>query len=170
MSTQLTHTETSFKKESFPLILVCDGITSPANVGALFRLCDAMGVEELLFSNTSIDLSSKRLQKTARNTQNHINFSEIDSMDETLNKFSSKGYHIQILEISSKSRPISKWQLDASAKGVVWVIGNEQHGVSNVLLNQVSEHYHIPMYGRNSSMNVVQATAIALYESTKQFN
>ena len=46
-------------------------------------------------------------------------------------------------------------------------IGNERQGVSERILKQVQEVVHIEMFGKNSSMNVAQATAIALYELTK---
>ncbi len=38
------------------------------------------------------------------------------------------------------------------------------------ILQQVDAIVHINMFGNNSSMNVVQATSIALYEITKQLN
>ena len=40
--------------------------------------------------------------------------------------------------------------------------------MSEAILNQTNEIVHINMFGENSSMNVVQATNIALYEITKQ--
>jgi tRNA G18 (ribose-2'-O)-methylase SpoU len=46
-------------------------------------------------------------------------------------------------------------------------LGNERLGVSEQLLKQVQHTAHIEMFGANSSMNVAQATAIALYELTK---
>ena len=48
------------------------------------------------------------------------------------------------------------------------VIGDENFGVSESILKISDDIIHIDMYGHNSSMNVVQATNIALYELTKQ--
>jgi tRNA G18 (ribose-2'-O)-methylase SpoU len=44
------------------------------------------------------------------------------------------------------------------------VVGSEINGVSAEILNISNQIVHINMYGKNSSMNVVQATSIALYE------
>jgi tRNA G18 (ribose-2'-O)-methylase SpoU len=48
------------------------------------------------------------------------------------------------------------------------IIGNENFGLSKTVLDQCHDVLHIEMYGQNSSMNVVQATSIALYELCKQ--
>ncbi|MEJ6791494.1 MAG: adenylyl-sulfate kinase, partial [Lacinutrix sp.] len=48
------------------------------------------------------------------------------------------------------------------------IIGDENFGISESILKQCDTTIHINMFGQNSSMNVVQATNIALYEITKQ--
>jgi tRNA G18 (ribose-2'-O)-methylase SpoU len=45
-------------------------------------------------------------------------------------------------------------------------LGSERHGIKNI--NLVDTTIAIPMYGRNSSMNVVHSLAITLYEATNQ--
>jgi tRNA G18 (ribose-2'-O)-methylase SpoU len=48
------------------------------------------------------------------------------------------------------------------------LIGSEIAGVSESLLATANQITHINMYGSNSSMNVVQAASIALYEITNR--
>ena len=69
MNKQLSHTESNQAQRKFPLTLVADGLQSPANVGSLFRVCEAFGIEEIYFCNSLINFDSPRLKKTARNTQ-----------------------------------------------------------------------------------------------------
>lgn len=76
------------------------------------------------------------------------------------------GYQIISLEITHSSQPIHTFNISRK-KPIALVVGNENFGVSEQILKQ-SEAIHIEMYGQNSSMNVVQATSIALYELTKQ--
>ena len=47
MNTQLSHKETKQKQLELPLILVSDGEQSPANIGAIFRACEAFGIEKM---------------------------------------------------------------------------------------------------------------------------
>jgi tRNA G18 (ribose-2'-O)-methylase SpoU len=161
MAFQHSHTTTPFSKSKFPLIVLCDGLSSPANVGGLFRICEAFGVEQILFYNGSIDVNSSRLKRTARGTYKFVDYAICNDINTTLKDLIKKGYEIIALEISEISIPSERISLDK--KAVVLIIGNEQFGISEEILALTSKHMHIEMYGENSSMNVVQATGIALY-------
>jgi tRNA G18 (ribose-2'-O)-methylase SpoU len=161
MAFQHSHTTTPFSKNKFPLIVLCDGLSSPANVGGLFRVCEAFGVEQILFYNGNIDISSSRLKRTARETYKSVDYAICNDVNTTLMGLMKKGYDVIALEISKISIPSERINLDK--KAVVLIIGNEQFGISDEILALTSKHMHIEMYGENSSMNVVQATGIALY-------
>jgi tRNA G18 (ribose-2'-O)-methylase SpoU len=158
---QHSHTTIPFSKNKFPLIVLCDGLRSPANIGGLFRICEAFGVEQLIFYNSTIDLNSSRLKRTARDTYKSVDYAHCNDIHFTLKKLMRQEYEIIALEISEISIPSERVTLNK--KGVVLVIGNERSGVSEEILTLTSKHIHIEMYGGNSSMNVVQATGIALY-------
>jgi len=162
MPNQLTHYNTKNISKLFPVILICDGVKSPSNIGALFRLCDALGVSEIVFFDSDINISSSRLQKTARSTQKKVSYSESVDIIETLNNYKTEGYKVTSLEITDTSVSVNKFSAVKNQK-MVLVIGNEQQGVSNKVLQISDAIIKIDMFGENSSMNVVQATSIALY-------
>lgn len=145
--------------------MVCDGIQSPANLGALFRICDAFGVLEII-SSERIPLHSRRLIKSARNTQAHIAFRQEQVLTETIVQLRAEGYETLGLEITTHSVPLPQFK-SVPLTHIVLVIGNESEGISDEVLALLPTVLHIPMFGSNSSMNVIQATAIALYELTK---
>jgi tRNA G18 (ribose-2'-O)-methylase SpoU len=79
---QLSHMESNQVQRKFPLALVADGLQSPANVGSLFRVCEAFGIEKIYFCNSRINFDSPRLKKTARNTQDNVPFAlEANTLD-----------------------------------------------------------------------------------------
>ena len=166
MDLQHSHNTTPFLNKNFPIIVVSDGIKSPANVGGLFRICEAFGVKEIIFYNSNIDINSSRLKRTSRETHKIVDFTISDNILSTLEGFRNDDYDIIALEISEISIPSEKVQIES--KGVVLIIGNEQSGISEDILASTSKHMHIEMYGANSSMNVVQATSIALYALTNK--
>ena len=45
---QLNHYNSKFKAKKFPIILLTDHVVRPANVGGLFRIADAFGVQKLI--------------------------------------------------------------------------------------------------------------------------
>ena len=162
---QHNHESTPFSNIKNSIVLLCDGLQSPANIGAIFRLCDAFGVAEVIFNNP-IDISSNRLRRTARNTEKTVKYSLVEDLHATLLEFQEKGYATLALEISENSVPFSQIS-KVVTHNVALVVGNERTGVSEEILQTVQYVTHIEMFGTNSSMNVAQATAIALYELTK---
>ena len=65
MNKQLSHSESNHLQKKFPLTLVADGLQGPANIGSLFRVSEAFGIEKIYFCNSIINFGSARLKKTA---------------------------------------------------------------------------------------------------------
>lgn len=162
---QLNHYNTNFTKRRFPITLICDNVTNAPNIGSLFRICDAFGVEKLILCGENISLG-RRMTKTSRATEKVVPF-EIKPDASKVIKHIKETHQIIALEITETSTPIHTLSFSAE-KPIALVIGDENFGVSESILNTCNSVIHIDMFGQNSSMNVVQATNITLYEITKQ--
>ena len=169
MSDQLSHKEVSFQTKEFPVILLLDAISGEANIGSIFRLADAFGIEKIIFSGTEPNLNSNRLKRTARNTHNTVKFEIAEDPIVLIKNLKKKDYKVFTLEITSKSKQIDKISILKDDK-VLLIAGNERHGISDELLKFCDDAFHIEMFGKNSSMNVAQSVGIALYEITNAFN
>jgi len=165
---QLNHYNTNFKKQKFPITLVCDNITNAANIGSLFRIADAFGIEELIFCGTDISLG-KRMTKTSRSTEKYVKHKIEEHINGVLEDLKAKNYFLIALEITEKSQELNQFIL-TTKQPIAIILGDENFGISEDILNIVDAVVHINMYGNNSSMNVAQATSISLYELTKQLN
>lgn len=163
---QLTHETSTFTEKKFPLVLVLDSVTSPANVGSIFRLADAFGVEKILLCGSQVDLNSTRLKRTARATIEAVAYEIFEDTTAACEELSKMGYFLAALEISSSSEAIDSVDFQKMEK-LALVVGNERMGISEEVLKMMYKQLHINMFGRNSSMNVAQATGIALFEITK---
>ena len=167
MAQQHTHHTTAFNIKAFPIVLVCDNLSSPANCGAIFRLADAFGIQEIAFCGKAPNLNSSRLKSLARNAEKTVAHTHADDCANYLKQLKKDGFQIIALEITQSSKPINHSKIDIK-KPIALVIGNEKFGVSESVLKITHNAVHINMYGVNRSMNVAQATAIALYEITNQ--
>ena len=107
------------------------------------------------------------MSKTSRATEKIVNFEIQESASKVIETLKTEGYQIISLEITNNSLPIHNYKF-STKNPIVLVIGDENFGVSETILKQSDTILHIEMFGKNSSMNVVQATNIALYEITKQ--
>jgi len=163
---QLNHYNTNFKQQSFPITLVCDNVSNASNIGSMFRIADAFGIEKIIFCGEHIPLGRK-MTKTSRATEKMVSFETHESVSEVVSNFKKDGYTITTLEITNNSLPIHTFQF-SKEKPIALIVGDESFGVSEDILKISDAIIHINMFGQNSSMNVVQATNIALYEITKQ--
>ena len=162
---QLTHYNINFKPKTFPIILVCDNVTNALNIGSLFRICDAFGIEKLILCG---DVSlGRKITKTSRTTEKVVNYKICESASKVVQNLKNKKYQIISLEITDTSKPIHTIKF-SKEKFIALIIGDENFGVSEGILKSSDAIIHIDMFGKNSSKNVVQATNIALYEMTKQ--
>ncbi|GAA3605701.1 TrmH family RNA methyltransferase [Flavivirga amylovorans] len=163
---QLTHYNTNFSQRTFPITLVCDNVTNAPNIGSLFRISDAFGIEKLILCGDHIPLGRK-MTKTSRATEKSVDYDIVPSASEMVETLKSNNYQIISLEITDISKSIHEFKF-STKKPIALVIGDENFGVSDTILKMSDAIIHVNMFGQNSSMNVVQATNIALYEITKQ--
>lgn len=166
MSLQLEHKEHSNPQAKFPVIILTDNLMGDANIGSIFRLADAFNVEKIVFCGTPFNPKNSRLKKTARSTLKNVDFEFQPNPTEAIEKLKELNYIVFALEITSDSQFLGSINFEKESK-IVLIIGNERHGIDDSLLEIADKKIHIEMFGNNSSMNVAQATGIALYEITK---
>jgi len=165
---QLTHYNSNFKKQNFPITLICDNVTNAPNIGSLFRVADAFGIKELIFCGKDISLG-KRMTKTSRSSEKYVNHKIEAHINDVIADLKAKNYYLIALEIAENSQDLSQFTLNTT-KPIAVILGDENFGISEAIIENVDAIIHINMYGNNSSMNVVQAISITLYELTKQLN
>lgn len=162
---QLTHYDIQNKQKTFPITIVCDAIRTPENIGMCFRISESFGVEKIFLHESSPTTENRIVKKTARNTLTQINYEYYNNFEQTIDKLKKEGNTIVGIEITDKSVNIQDYNFSSSEK-VVLLLGSERNGIENI--NLVDATVAIPMFGRNSSMNVIHSLAIALYETTNQ--
>ena len=165
---QLNHYNTDFKEQKFPITVVCDEVYFQQNIGSIFRICDAFGVESIIFTGEHFILSERKVNKTSRNTHKTVLFEVIKDKNEVIRKLQENDFQIMALEITDSSTPIDK--IEITNKPIILIIGSEIYGISKELLALANITTHIPMFGKNSSMNVANSLSISLYEITKQLS
>lgn len=156
------------------LVLILHDIRSTYNVGSLFRTAECMGVSQVLISGyTPYPLRSNddrlphishklhaQIEKTALGTTSQINWTHTKDLLIELDRLRHDGYQIVGLEQDSRSIALPEWH---TPEKVALLIGREVEGIADNLKNTCDTLVEIPQLGAKESLNVVQATAIALY-------
>ncbi len=166
------------------ITLVAHDIRSTHNVGAFFRTCDGLGIQEILFSGYTpyptfegdsriphfADKITRQIHKTALGAESTVNFKHYHTIEEvlaTLHNDHATLIALEQHEASNNPKDISKRLKASDTESIALIVGNEVHGVSPSILVQMDYIMEIPMQGKKESLNVSVATAIALYELTR---
>ena len=162
---QLSHNDIQNQQQQFPITIVCDAIRTPENIGMCFRIAESFGVSKIYLHASSPATDNSNVKRTARNTVNQITHSTYTSFNNTIQQLKEEGNTIIGIEITDKSIDIQNFNFKNHEK-IVLLLGSERHGIKNI--DHIDYSISIPMYGRNSSMNVIHSLGIALYEITNQ--
>lgn len=156
------------EQPTFPLCLIAHDIAVPMNIGSLFRIADALGLEKIWLSGTSPQPPNSKIKKTSRSSEKYVAWQYVPEPLGLIAQLKDQGYSIVSLEISSASIELRQFAKQPPKK-IALVLGSENAGVSQALLDASDATVHIAMRGHNSSMNVANACAIAAFELLRQF-
>lgn len=138
------------------------------NIGSLFRIADALGLEKIWLSGTSPQPPNSKIKKTSRSSEKYVAWQYVADPLDLIAQLKAQGYAIVSLEITSASIELRQFAKHPPQK-IALVLGSENAGVSQALLDASDATVHIAMRGQNSSMNVANACAIAAFELLRQF-
>jgi len=164
MSEQLTHSQNQFTSQKFPITIISDHIYFQENIGSLFRIAEAYGVEKIILLGKKIPFIDRKINKTSRSTHRVVPFELVEETSTIINQLKNIDAQILALEITDDSIALNNLKLND--KPIYLIIGSEINGIQQSLIELANQKVHIDMYGKNSSMNVVQATAIMLFQIT----
>lgn len=167
---QLEHHQTERRPRHFPISLLAHNFEGSRNVGALFRIADALGVEKIYLSGHSMRPPNRKLRKVSRRTEKWVAHEYQTDPKPIIQQLKQAGYLIVGLEITRHSidiRDFSTVDLWENHKKICLLPGSENSGLEEALLQQCDVTVHLPMFGHNSSMNVATSCALALFEILK---
>ena len=165
---QKEHEHIKNTKHDLQIVLIAENIRTPENAGMMMRLAEAYGVEMIFFvGEQAIELTTK-VKRASRNTYKTMKYEFVMDAKKQISQLKDSGYHLLALEITDRSIPIQKLGLE-NHKKIMLLVGSERQGISEELLQLCHHHFHIPMFGENSSINVVNALAIGLFKLTENY-
>ena len=160
---QLEHHEVKTLQHNRHIVVIVEDVISPENVGMIFRICEAMGVSMIYLVGNTPTLPNKKITKTARTTEKKIPTEYFQSTSALVQILSQKNYEFFALEVTDKSKKLADVDFSICDK-IAIIIGSETSGIRKETLQILDKGIMIPMFGKNTSINVVTALSIALYE------
>ena len=140
-------------------IIVLDNVQDPANVGAIIRTAEALGIKEIIAYNCCDIYNPKTLRASMGSVLREDVYLS-DNLEETLKSY--KDSHIIYSSVpNSSAEKITN--IDFS-KPSICVIGNEANGVEDIIKNISDKLITIPMLGNAESLNASVAASIIMWE------
>jgi tRNA(Leu) C34 or U34 (ribose-2'-O)-methylase TrmL len=144
-------------RPTVPGLVVADHVRTPYNLGSLLRLVDNFGLEGLVHCGPAVALDHPQLVKAARGCQQWIPFQQIDDLPAWLDQ---QDRELIALENTATACELASWKAE---RPFLVLLGNEQHGLDETLLEKCHRQLAIPLYGWKASMNVRHAFAVFAY-------
>jgi TrmH family RNA methyltransferase len=146
-----------------PLLLVCDGVEKPGNLGAMLRTADAAGVAAVIATDPGTDWANPNVVRASKGAVYALPVVSAGT-DEVLAWLAERD--IPVLAATPEASAVYT-ELDLSGPLAV-AVGEEKHGLSDAWLAAARWRALIPMGGLVDSLNVSTSAAILLYEAVRQ--
>ena len=155
-----------FEKGSEPLLLVLDQITDVRNFGAIARSAECAGVDAIIIPEKGMARIGADSIKTSSGALHHIPVCKVPNLFRTIQFLKDSG--IQIVAATEKANQIytgGNFKIP-----VAIVVGSEESGISQAILNIADQQLKIPLFGNIESLNVSVSAALMIYEAVRQRN
>ena len=145
------------------LVLVCEAVEKPGNLGAMVRTADAAGLDAVLAASPVADWGNPNVVRASKGAIFAVQVAAASSA-EVADWLRRRG--VRIVAASPQS-DTSFSELDLTSSTAV-VVGAEHEGLDEFWVNEADSVAAIPMVGRVNSLNVATAAAIIVYEAVRQ--
>ena len=140
-----------------------ENVKNEHNFSAILRTCDAVGVMYVHYYYEGETLPINR--GISRGSERWVVLIREENTVQGLKRLKEEGYQILATHLGADS--VDFRDVDYTRPTVV-VLGNEDAGVSDEVLEVADRNVVIPMYGMVQSLNVSVANALILYEAQRQ--
>lgn len=147
-----------------PLVLVCDAVQDPGNIGALVRVADAAGAQAVLALPGSCEIANPKALRATMGSIFSLPVMELDRQEDAVFWLGAKSIR---LVVATPEAQRSCFEFDYTGPVAV-AVGNEARGISPSLKAAADARVHIPMLGGAESLNVTTAGTVLLYEAARQ--
>src|SRR5215216_1949660 len=155
-----------------PISVVLDDVRSLANVGLIFRLCDALRVERLYLCGITghpaaehdprprhvQDRAEREIAKTAVMAIPFVPWEYQSSALEVVHQLRERGYQVVAVEQAHDSTRYT--QPGIYRPPLCLILGHERAGVAASAVRAADLCVELPVYGMANSLNVAMACAV----------
>ena len=151
-------------KGEAPLIVLCDELSDPHNLGAILRTAECAGAHGVIIpKRRSVGLTATAAKASAGAIE-HIGVARVTNLSAAIDTLKEKGVWVFGADAGGDT---SLYQTNFVGATAI-VIGSEGSGLSRLVREKCDGIVSVPMKGRVNSLNASAAAAVLLYEAVRQ--
>jgi 23S rRNA (guanosine2251-2'-O)-methyltransferase len=146
------------------LLVALDEVTDPHNLGAVARVCEGAGADGLLITRRRSAAVTPAVCRASAGAVEHLPIALVDNLADTLLRARRPG----LWTYGADADGDQSYDAHDYRDGTLFVLGAEGRGLRPRVRTACDAGAAIPMRGRVDSLNVSTATAVLLFEATRQ--
>ena len=147
-----------------PLIVICDELSDPHNLGAIIRTAECAGAHGIIIpKRRSVGLTAV-VGKASAGALEYMPVARVSNITAAIDTLKKAGVRVYGTAAEGDT---TLYKADLKSAAAI-VIGNEGEGMSRLVSERCDFKVSIPMKGSISSLNASAAAAIMLYEAVRQ--
>ncbi|WP_073076239.1 23S rRNA (guanosine(2251)-2'-O)-methyltransferase RlmB [Sporobacter termitidis] len=147
-----------------PLVVVCDEISDPHNLGAVIRTAECVGAHGIVIPKRRSAGMTAIVSKTSAGAVEHMAIARVANITAALQELKKAGVWIYGATSAGNN---GLWDTDLTGPAAI-VIGSEGGGMSRLVEESCDFRLRIPMVGKISSLNASVSASVILYEALRQ--
>jgi 23S rRNA (guanosine2251-2'-O)-methyltransferase len=151
-------------KGEAPLLVICDELSDPHNLGAVIRTAECAGAHGVVIPKRRSAGLTAVVAKTSAGAVSHIPVARVANLPTLLKELKKEGVWV-FGTAADGTTPL--YEADLKGPAAI-VIGSEGDGMSRLVSETCDFLVSIPMKGKLNSLNASAAAAILLYEAVRQ--
>ena len=150
------------EKNEKPLIVVCDSIEDPHNLGAIIRCAECSGAHGIIIPKRRSVGITATVYKSSAGAIEHMMIAKVANISNALEKLKENGLWV----FAAEAGGTPYYETDFNC-GCAIVLGSEGNGISRIVKENSDYIVSIPMYGQVNSLNVSTAASVILCHAAR---
>ena len=147
-----------------PLLVLCDELSDPHNLGAIIRSAECAGAHGVVIPKRRSVALTAVVAKAAAGALEYMPVARVTNLSAAIETLQKKGLWV-FGTAAEGATPL--YEADLRGPAAI-VIGAEGDGMSRLVAERCDYKVSIPLRGQISSLNASAAAAVLLYEALRQ--
>jgi len=144
------------------LVVLCEQVRDPGNLGTIIRAADAAGADAVVLTGRTVDPYNPKVVRATTGSLFHLPIAVGVELATAVSHAHDAGLRVLAADVAGEDFLASRELL---AEPTAWLFGNEARGLDDDALSLADLTLRLPIYGAAESLNLATAASVCLYET-----